>query len=85
MHACTAKKKGATQGKPKKLKLSAEDTAVLVNITGALKFLTLIAANCYRVAKMNGLSNLLALYRESKNTLLRRNAQVRMFCYPFAL
>ncbi|KAF5830420.1 hypothetical protein DUNSADRAFT_14579 [Dunaliella salina] len=59
-----------------KLKLSAQDTNSLVNITGALKFLTLVGANCYRVARMGGLKHVVTLYKEASHTLLRRNAQV---------
>mmetsp|Transcript_37614 Transcript_37614/g.94986 ORF Transcript_37614/g.94986 Transcript_37614/m.94986 type:complete len:633 (-) Transcript_37614:222-2120(-) len=67
------KKKG---GKKKGLTLTPEQTQLLVRVTGALKFLSLVNVNRYRIAKLGATPSLIAIYENVSHTLLRRNAQV---------
>ncbi|KAL6762640.1 hypothetical protein V8C86DRAFT_577455 [Haematococcus lacustris] len=69
-----AGKKGKV--KKKKLALEGEQLQAAIRITGALKFLSLLNIERYRIAKLGALKPLVQLYEECGHTLLRRNAQV---------
>jgi hypothetical protein len=78
LHTATSSGKNKKKGKKKGLTLTPEQTEALINITGCLKFLTMVATNRYRVAQLGAAKYLKPIYEECGHTLLRRNAEVRL-------